>query len=295
MAKKALGKGLGAIISTSSAPTEDIEKEITTSHHDRVVSLDVDTVSPNPDQPRTTFDHDAIKGLSESIQASGLLQPIIVRKSGDDYFVVAGERRLRATKLAGLKKINAIIIEAGDEENLTFALIENIQRQDLDPIEEAKAYKVLINRFKLKQQDVAKKVGKDRATITNTLRLLNLPREMQIALSEGIISTGHAKVLLSVQDETRRNSLFRQITEQQLSVRALEQIAASDRDNLQEKESTGKNPAGRLKPAHVKKMEDKLMSKLGTKVEIKHAGKKGKIEIVYYSLDDFERIMDLIK
>lgn len=296
MAKKALGKGLGAIISTSAAQTDDIEREII-SHHERIVNIEVDSISPNPDQPRTVFDQDAISGLSESIKSSGLLQPIIVRRSGegrDKYLVVAGERRLRAVKLAGFRKIRAIVIEANEEQNLTFALIENIQRRDLDPIEEAKGYRVLINRFKLKQQDVADKVGKDRATVTNILRLLNLPEDMQLAVSKGDISTGHAKILLSVTDETIQRNLYGQVIDNQLSVRALEKMVSSE-DESSPKKNKSSDREIKLKPAQIRKMEEKLMSRLGTKVEIKHSGKKGRIEIAYYSLEDFERILELFK
>ena len=295
MAKRVLGKGLGAIISSSETPAEDFEKHIASQHMERVINLDINLIYPNPDQPRENFDHDALKGLADSIKNSGLLHPIIVRRSGAEYFVVAGERRLRASKLAGLKKIKAITIETGEEQSLTYALLENIQRENLNPIEEAKAYRVLINRFKLKQQDVAHKVGKDRATITNLLRLLNLPEEIQTAISEKTISTGHAKLLLSVQDQTKRSALFKQIKDQELSVRALEQIVASGKIQGPSYNNTSAKTSPGSKPAHIKKMEDRLMSRLGTRVEIKHSGKKGKIEIAYYSLEDFERIIDLIK
>ncbi|HPG52596.1 MAG TPA: ParB/RepB/Spo0J family partition protein, partial [Spirochaetota bacterium] len=186
MAKKVLGKGLSAIISTSSAPVEALEKGIEQSA-EKIVELDINAVLPNPDQPRTRFDEPEIKGLAASIEAVGLLQPIIVRRTENGFCVVAGERRLRASKLAGLKRIRAIIIEADEVRNLTLALIENIQRTDLNPIEEAEAYRVLIDRFNLRQQDIAARVGKDRATVANCLRLLQLPPEIREALSGGEI------------------------------------------------------------------------------------------------------------
>jgi ParB family transcriptional regulator, chromosome partitioning protein len=287
MAKKVLGKGLSAIISTSSAPVEALEKGIEQSA-DKVVEIDINSVLPNPDQPRTRFDEPEIKGLAASIEAVGLLQPIIVRRSDQGFCVVAGERRLRASKLAGMKRIRAIVIEADEVKNLTMALIENIQRTDLNPIEEAEAYKVLINRFSLRQQDIAARVGKDRATVANCLRLLQLPPEIQEALSGGEISAGHAKVLLSVEG-ARQMSLFREIEKKALSVRALEQVM---------QEEGGKKKPGKKKPAkeaHLRTMEEELVSVLGTKVEIRHAAGKGKIEISYYSLDDFDRIVDIIK
>lgn len=287
MAKKVLGKGLSAIITSSPAPVEALEKGII-QNADLIVELPVDSVLPNPDQPRTVFDDLEIKGLAASIQSVGLLQPVIVRRADNNYYIVAGERRLRAVKHAGLKKIKAIVIEADEVKNLTLALIENIQRTNLNPIEEAEAYKVLINRFSLKQQDIAAQVGKERATIANTLRLLQLPAEIQEALSSGDISTGHAKVLLSVSG-SRQMELFREILNKSVSVRALEQLV---------QEGDKKQKHGKKKPAkdaHIRKMEDELISLLGTKVEIKFASGRGKIEISYYSLDDFDRIVELLK
>lgn len=290
MAKKVLGKGLGAIISTSQTPADDIEREVIGDESDRIVELDVNIIIPNPDQPRTHFDEHEIMGLAESIKSVGLIQPIIVRKVENNYVVVAGERRLKAVKHAGLKTIKTIVIEADEVENLTLALIENIQRENLNPIEEAKAYKLLINRFKLKQQDIAKSVGKDRATIANSLRLLNLPEDMQDGVSQGLISAGHAKVLLSVSDVSRQQSLYNEIIDKGLSVRAVELVAGEIKKDK-------KSPAAaraKKKEAHIRKMEESLINSLGTKVEIKHSGSRGKIEISYYSLEDFERIMELI-
>lgn len=284
--KKALGKGLGSIIPTSPKPVDDIEN-VLVEDRDRIVSLNISKVKPNPDQPRSHFDDNEIAGLADSINSVGLIQPIIVRKCENEYFVIAGERRLRASKKAGLKKIRAIVMEASEEENITLALIENIQRADLDPIEEAKAYRLLMNRFKMRQQDVAQKVGKERATVANSVRLLNLPPEIQAGLSEGVISVGHAKIILSLSD-TRQKTIYNEIVKSGMSVRALEQLV-----NGQKKE---KNDAAnkKKKNAQVKKMESVLESVLGTKVEIKHAGSKGRIEINYYSLDDFDRIIELL-
>jgi len=287
MAKKVLGKGLSAIISASPTPVGDLEKGIAR-NAELIVELDVESIMPNPDQPRTSFDELDIKGLAASIQAVGLLQPIIVRRADNNFYVVAGERRLRAAKHAGLKKIKTIVIEADEVKNLTLALIENIQRTNLNPIEEGEAYKVLINRFNLRQQDIAAQVGKDRATIANTLRLLQLPAEIQEALVAGEISAGHAKVLLSVSG-VRQMELFRQILNKSMSVRALEQMV---QEGEKKQKNSKKKPA---KDAHLRKMEEDLVSVLGTKVEIKRAAGRGKIEISYYSLDDFDRIVDLIK
>lgn len=290
MAKKALGKGLGAIISNSATPIDDMENAIV-EDSGRIQVIDIKKIKPNPDQPRLHFDESEIKGLSESIKSVGLIQPIIIRMVNNDYVVVAGERRLRAAKEAGLEEIKSIIIEADEEKNLTLALIENIQRSDLDPIEEAKAYKVLINRFKLKQQEVAKRVGKERATISNSLRLLNLPDDIQNALSSGKISAGHAKVLLSIPQQEKQIEYYKQIVNAGLSVRGLESLLQEEPDG---KFSSSKSKEIKKKDSHIKQMEDKLVSVLGTKVEIKHASGKGKIEISYYSLDDFDRLVEML-
>ncbi|HRX15217.1 MAG TPA: ParB/RepB/Spo0J family partition protein [Spirochaetota bacterium] len=289
MAKR-LGKGLGAIITTA-PPTraaDHVEETIAHVAGESVVEIPLDNITPNPDQPREHFDEIEIENLAESIRSVGLIQPVLLRKSGDKYIIIAGERRFRAAKVLEMDTIRAIVVKATEEENVTIALIENIQRQDLDPIEEAKAYKVLINRFNLKQNDVAKRVGKERATIANSLRLLSLPDIIINAISAGQISQGHAKVLLGVPG-SQKEYYFNQILSQNLSVRALENIIKADQDKLSG-ESKAKKPH---KDPHIRKMEEKLVSTLGTKVEIKHSSTgKGRIEINYYSLDDFERILE---
>lgn len=289
--KRVLGKGLGSIIISSPQPAEAVERVIT-DDKSRVVELSVADIFPNPDQPRMHFDASEIEGLAESIRSVGLIQPIIVRKNEGKYYIVAGERRFRATKLAGLSTIKAIAIEANEEQNVSIALIENVQRQNLDPIEEAKAYRLLINRFSLKQNDVAQKVGKGRESVANSLRLLNLPDRIQESLSEGAISVGHAKVLLSIESDERQLDYFNQVTEKGLSVRALESLLS---ENGESKSNGKNNKAAKpvsAKEAHIRKMEDKLRKLLGTKVEIRHSGTKGRIEIAYYSLEDFERIIE---
>ncbi|HEY1404978.1 MAG TPA: ParB/RepB/Spo0J family partition protein [Spirochaetota bacterium] len=290
--KRVLGKGLSAIIASSPQPVEEIEKVIV-DDKDRIIEIELSQISPNPDQPRLFFDETEIEGLSESIKAVGLIQPIIVRKDNDRFFIVAGERRFRATKLAGFTKIRAIVVSASEEENFSMALIENVQRQNLDPIEESKAYRMLINRFKLKQNDVAQRVGKGRESIANSLRLLNLPDQMQEALSAGKLSVGHAKVLLSIESPDDQMAYFDQIQERGLSVRALESIISEEKSTSSGAKKNGKNGKSlSAKEAHIRKMEDKLRQLMGTKVEIRHSGTKGRIEISYYSLEDFERIIE---
>jgi ParB family chromosome partitioning protein len=294
MTKKALGKGLGAIISTSPASVQDIENNVINDKN-RIRDLDISKIIPNPDQPRSFFDENEIAGLAESINAVGIIQPIIVREKDGLFIIVAGERRFRACKLNEMKKIKGIVIEADEEQNFTMALIENIQRENLNAIEEAKAYKLMIHRFKLKQQDVAKRVGKDRTTVTNTLRLLNLPEEVQEGIIDKRISAGHAKVLLSLEDPGKQLRLFNEIVDKGLSVRSLETMINPVKD-AETGESKGSEQRTSVpKSPQIKKMEEDLITKLGTKVEIRHSGNKGRIEISYYSLDDFERIMEKIK
>ncbi|MBN2403913.1 MAG: ParB/RepB/Spo0J family partition protein [Spirochaetes bacterium] len=293
MSKKVLGKGLSAIISSVQASENDLQTNktgiITEDSKEKIIELDIDRILPNPDQPRTHFNEEKIIELAESIKSTGLIQPITVRKEGDIYFLVAGERRLRASKLAGFKKIKSIILHSNRDDNLTIALIENLQREDLDPIEEAKAFKILITRFKLKQQEIAEKVGKDRASIANSIRLLNLDEKIQRALSEGKISVGHAKVLLGA-DEAKQFKIFSEIINNGLSVREAEKFI-----NFEKSSQVKSKIKSKSKDAHIKKMEEKLISILGTKVEIKHFGKNGRIEINYYSIDDFDRIMEILK
>ena len=225
----------------------------------------------------------------------GIIQPILVREKDGLFIIIAGERRFRACKLNEMKKIKAIVIEADEEQNFTMALIENIQRENLNAIEEAKAYKLMIHRFKLKQQDVAKRVGKDRTTVTNTLRLLNLPEEVQEGIIDKRISAGHAKVLLSLEDPDKQLKLFNEIVEKGLSVRSLETIINPIKETDGNNNKNTEQKAVIAKSPQIKKIEEDLRTKLGTKVEIRHSGSKGRIEISYYSLDDFERIMEKIK
>ena len=286
MAKKVLGKGLGAIITTSPTPASDFEK-VLLQDKDRIVDIPVASIMPNPEQPRVHFDQAEIAGLAQSIQHVGLLQPIIVRKQGDEYFIVAGERRWRACKLLGKPTIRAIVMNTSEEQNLTLALIENIQRTNLDPIEEAKAYKILSTRFKLKQSEISDRVGKYRATVANILRLLNLPEHMQEALQDGKINVGHAKLLLSVSMEEQK-ALYEKIINQGLSVRDVERaIAEVPKSSIKKKK--------KAKDAHLRKLEEELIAFLGTRVAIHHSVGKGRIEISFYSLEDFDRIVSIIK
>jgi len=294
--KRKLGKGLGSIIAASPTPATAIEHAVI-NNTEFIVEINVDDIVPNPDQPREHFDESKIQALAESIKSAGLIEPIIVRKYGSGFSIVAGERRLRAIKRLGMKTIRSVVIEANDEKNFTIALIENIQREALDPVEEAKAYRMLAEKFGLKHQEIAERVGKDRASVSNSMRILNLDESTLIALSKGEISAGHAKLLLAV-PENMRAQLRDAVIEKGLPVRALEKILkemkegkplpkTADGETQNAKNQKNKN-------AHIKKMEEKLRLFTGTKVEIRHSGKKGKIEISYYTPEDFDRIVDII-
>ncbi len=253
-------------------------------------------IEPNPFQPRKEFDEEELRELAESIRAEGLLQPIVVRKAGDGkYQLIAGERRWRACKTLRLKTIPARIIEAGDASSASISLIENLQRAGLNPIEEALGYASLLRDFDLTQEAVAERVGKGRATVANALRLLQLSSEVQGYLGKGIISTGHAKVLLSVEGEARQGLLARKVVEDGLSVRALEKVVKSGRLPGAAQPFTrpekGRPP---LEDSAVRDIEKQLCTRLNTRVAMKHTAKKGRIVIEYYGNDDLQRILEKI-
>ncbi len=260
-----------------------------------VAMIGVSEITPNPQQPREHFDEDALDDLTASIRASGLLQPIVVRKFGRTYQIVVGERRWRASKKLGLAKIPALVREFDDEEMLELALLENVQREDLDPVEKARAYKRLASDFGLKQEEIAKKVGQKRSTIANYLRLLELPPVVLEYVSRGTISMGHARALLAIEGNVQRIRLCEKIIAKDLSVRAVELEAAVRR---------GEAPAGGAKSRksrktvspHVKELEDSLTRALGTKAKILLNEKtgRGKIIIEFRSPDEFEKIQKML-
>lgn len=270
--KTALGKGLNALI-----PEKGEE----------VLYLDVDRIMPGKQQPRRVFHEESLKELAASIKEKGVLQPIIVSRTGDGAFnLIAGERRWRASVLAGLKKIPALIKNVASKDSLEIALIENIQREDLNPIETAEAFNRLVKDFDLTQEDLAVRVGKERATVANYLRLLKLPDEIKTMLYNGSLSMGHARALLAVEGRTRQIEAARKIIKSSLSVRETELLA----------KNISKPPrSGDKKDPQIASLEEKLIKHLGTKVRISHKGKKGgKIEIEYYSLDEFDRLLEIL-
>jgi ParB family chromosome partitioning protein len=282
MEGKALGKGLSALIPEKTSQTA--------AKTDAVAYLKTDTVDDNSLQPRTNYDDAKLNDLKASIKEKGVLQPILVREKAGRYEVVAGERRLKAARELGLPEVPAIIKNVTDQEAFVIALVENIQREELNPIEEAEAYRKLIEEFSCTQEDVARAVGKDRSTISNLLRILRLPVEMRRSVYKGELSVGHARALLAVENQMERDRLFILTLKKGLSVRELE--------NLVQKKDQGGTRRGKDKPAQsheVIALEEDLQRTLGTKVRVMTQKKRGKIVIEYYSLDDLDRIIQLIK
>ncbi len=280
MQKQALGKGLGALIPDLSVLNDKERKAL------GIAEIELDKIVPNEFQPRKTFQDDAMKELAASIKEHGVIQPIIVHRIGTNYGLIAGERRWRASRLAGLKTIPALVKEATKRELIEQALIENIQREDLNPLEAAEAYKRLQDEFKLTQEDLAKRVGKERSTVTNFLRILSLPKEVKHELAAGNLSMGHAKALLSMERVRDQLQAAQMIVKKGLSVREAEALAGKL-----------KNPAKEKKPKvshELKSVEDKLRKSLGTKVSITATAKGGRIVIDYYSNEELDRILEKI-
>ena len=286
MNRKALGKGINALI-------PDFEMGVPESHENgpaKNTELLIDEISPNRFQPRKYFDDDKLEELVTSIRDNGVLQPIVVQKVEAGYELVVGERRWRASKKAGLKKIPAVIREVTDAQALELAIIENIHRQDLNPIEEADAYARLADEFALPQEMIAKRVGKSRTAVANTLRLLKLSRNIKEDLISGKISMGHARALLGLDNAGQMEALRKEIFKQDLTVRQIESRVS------RLKQSVSKKPVSLVskKNIFIKDLEKEFERRLGTKVDIKPAKKGGKLVVTYYSDDDLDRIKDLI-
>lgn len=289
--KKGLGKGLDALFSSSEINTREIKITNTEENMEKGISyININDIKPNKDQPRKTFDEEKIGELADSIKEHGLIQPVILRKSGKGYEIVAGERRWRACRKAGLKEIPCIIKELTDEENMLIAIIENMQREDLNPIEEAEGISQMVTVFGMTQEQVSKSVGKSRPYITNVLRLLKLPEEIQAMVSEGQLTAGHARALAGLSSKKKQIELAQVIAKEGLSVRETEKL-------LKEENTPAKRPAKRKaeKNADIKRVEEDLKTVLGTKVNLAQNGKKGKIEIEYYSREELERLIELLK
>ena len=299
MAKKTrLGKGLGALIGgdteTEKVPDTEPEKkteEKKSEEPGKELFLKVSMIEPNKEQPRKKFDEDQLKELADSMKQYGVLQPLLVQKKGNFYEIIAGERRWRAAKLAGLKEVPAVIREYDEQQKMEIALIENVQREDLNPIEEAMAYKRLMEEFHLKQEEIADRVSKNRTTITNSMRLLKLAEEVQKMLVEGVLSSGHARALLGLEDKKAQVMMAERILAEGLSVRDVERLVKSFGKTKKKKEK--ESDAVTLAFQH---MEEKMKAIMGTKVSINRKDKnKGRIEIEYYSPAELERIIELIE
>ncbi len=289
--KGGLGKGLGALIPS----VGDLDRAASAAQPPKaledgslLIMINPRELRPNPRQPRQYFDEEGLQELAHSIRNDGLQEPVIVRKSDGEYQIVSGERRVRACILAEFDAIPAICREVSDDDMLKLGLIENIQREDLNSIELARAYRALTDDFDWTQDELAAQVGKKRATVSNTMRLLNLPEEVQEFVIEGAITMGHARALLALESPTKMAHICRRIIREELSVREVEKITSPA------KTKTAKSPAP--KDPHVESIEDDLRRRLGTKVHLKASAEwKGKIEIDFYDLDDLERILNLLR
>ena len=310
MAKRTgLGKGLGAIFGdevmesvaeeqeakhqAKSKKAQEPEKKEEDSDIGKELMVKVTSIEPNREQPRKDFNEEAMGELAESMKVYGVLQPLLVQKKGDYYEIIAGERRWRAAKLAGLKEVPVVIREYTKQQTMEIALIENVQREDLNPIEEAKAYQRLIQEFELKQEEIAARVGKSRVTITNSMRLLKLDERVQEMLIQNQITGGHARALLTVEDGELQYKLAGKIIAENLSVREIEKIVKSLSKKKNPKE---KNVEDESLALIFRDLEERMKSAMGTKVSINRKDKnKGRVEIEYYSESELERIVELIE
>jgi len=303
--KAGLGRGLDALLphddddsgswdANAGKETGEKRRGLSGKSHGSVVQIAIDRLTANPGQPRKNFDETELRELADSIAEHGVIQPIIAADAGDgSYIIIAGERRTRAARLAGLSEIPAIIRDYTDQKRMEVSLIENIQRSDLNPIEEAAAYKNLMDFSHLSQEELAARVGKSRSAVTNSLRLLKLSADVQKSLEDGSVSPGHARALLAVTDKQLREKLFKEITGKGLSVRDAEKRATA----LNVPTADGETTAAKAKPKRppeITEMEEKFISKLGTKVSIEGGLDKGRIHIEYYSMEDLERLYEIL-
>jgi ParB family chromosome partitioning protein len=294
--KRGLGRGLDALIPGGADADESpppIEAAAAGGGKDGIVQIPLEKLAANPSQPRKAFDPGELAELADSIREHGIIQPIIAEDRGDGtYFIVAGERRSRAAKIAGLREVPVIVRKYSEEARMEVAIIENIQRANLNPLEEATAYKRLMALSDLSQDDVAAKVGKNRSTVANALRLLKLPYEIQESIQEGDLSPGHARAILSIAEEKNQTLLFREILKKDLSVREAEKRAAQLSGQAKKRQKARGRPTGRAPELHA--MEERFLHHLGAKVVINGDLNKGKIEIEYYSMDDLDRLYELL-
>ncbi|NLW22008.1 MAG: ParB/RepB/Spo0J family partition protein [Tissierellia bacterium] len=281
--KRGLGKGLAALIPEdpiSSLLNAEVDKE-------SISNIELELIEPNEEQPRKEFEKESLEQLKDSIKEHGVIQPILVRKKGNKYEIIAGERRWRAAKAAKLKEIPCIIMEADDKKALKLALIENLQRENLNPIEEAHAYRSLIEEYNMTQEEVAQTIGKSRSYISNTIRLLNLDKEIIDYISKGQITSGHGRALLGIKNKEERLKAAKLIVEEKINVRQIEDMAKNKEKAKSKKKALERDP-------FIQEIEESLMRVLGTKVKLTLKKNGGKIEIDFYSNEDLDRIIESI-
>jgi len=279
MERKALGKGISALI-----PEREIGRQ------EKIIYVQTDQIKPNPFQPRENFDPQNLEELTQSIKEKGVIQPILVRRKGDYYELIAGERRFRAANILNIKEIPVIIKDVEDRDSLELSLIENIQRQDLNSIEEAHAYQYLVDKFQVTQEKISEVLGKSRVSITNTLRLLRLPLEVQEEIKKGRISFAHGRALLELVDVNQQRRLAQEIISKGLSVRELESLIKAQRPR-----GTKRRMATSLREPYLAALEEELQHVLATKVRISKRKKRGHILIEFYSSEDLERILSILR
>jgi ParB family chromosome partitioning protein len=302
MAKPALGRGLGALLGGSppaGKPASAAKPATTTSTpapapdtRDKVQQIALNRIRACSFQPRKTFSEESLRELADSIKEQGIVQPLIVREKGDHFELIAGERRWRASQLLGLAEVPVIVREADDKNVLELALIENLQRENLNPLEEAQGYAQLIEQFQLKQEEVGIKVGKSRAVVANALRLLKLPASIQEALRDGKLSVGHAKVILGLTGEKQQITVAERVIKDGLNVRQTEALVA--RLQAEAAAPAHATPAPAPVDANIADLENKLRERLGTKVRLKYAQGKGSFEVAFFSDDELERLLQLV-
>ena len=285
-----LGKGLDSLIPDTGKVAEKVKVVEKVVEKPIEMKLKINQVEPNREQPRKVFDEESLQELAESVKQFGILQPLIVQKRDDYYEIIAGERRWRAAKLAGLKEVPVVIRDMTEQEIVEISLIENIQRENLNPIEEAAAYKRLLTEFNLKQEEVAERVSKSRTAVTNSMRLLKLDERVQQMVIEGMLSTGHARALLAIEDNDLQFQMATKVYNEKLSVRDVEKLVKNFG-----KEKPAKKEENAQQKAVFQDLEEKMKAALGTKVSINRKNdQKGKIEIEYYSMDELERLMEIM-
>lgn len=292
--KKGLGKGLSALIKAPSSMPSLSGGGDDAAPGDRVLNVGLDKVVASPLQPRKHFQEDQLNELVESIREHGVIQPLIVREVNGKYELIAGERRFRASSKLKLKDVPVIVREASDRDVLEMALIENLQREDLDPLEEAVAYSRLAKEFGLKQEEIAQRVGKNRATVSNSIRLLDLDEQVQTMVSRGMLSAGHAKAILGIKTKAEQRMLADMVVRKKMNVRDTEKLVS---DQINGKTVTKKAVKSKISPqaeVYIRQIQDQLRSRYATNVAIQHGDKRGKIEIEYYGNEDLGRVLELM-